>query len=769
MAASAPDPGSTAEVLGVTVAAWPPVGVQHVRLRRGLNALYGKNGVGKTRLLTEIDRLLRATASRPTHEAREVDPLSPSWAFYSAGGIHLREPISRSDVERHWQEDGHTSISRMVSNWVSDGPWWDRRKPGVDFDGSEVPIPPESSLLARLELSESDLFWYLEQGAWFLQPHTQRLYLCDPEPYGSSPLAGRWRDESDLWRKDFEKLERGGDRPHIDFRVGRLESGDDSEVVDLIESTHHVTWTFPGMGDTGMIRRGVPARALMPLPEALQLASAPDWVGLPFLAVPGTFSWRCAVISDGLPDRLKKSDAPTTRWSLVVEQTLAQVPHQLDRSAVRERDQLRESVPSIARLKPRLVHFDDAVDHVATVANELLADLFDDAPILRCRRLPQERWLKGDSPIVWEANTSREGPWFPLEDLGEAHLRYATFSIHRAFTSRSRRAGATASQGPSWLTSEVDGGSFVLIDEPERALHSAAEVRVARLVSTLGDRALVSTHSTEFLDAASMLGAVQRVERGRDGLVAVHSDALALAPPDREAIADRWGMTPARLATLIKVFVLVEGPHDQLVIEHFAGEDLRASQAVVLPLYGTHDLHHVAMSEWLFRSSDASFLVCVDNASQSALSRIMAGLDKRRQPSQQLGFLRDEHSGRGVTPEMMHIIELLRAAVETGNHERIRAFGFRKQDIAEYLPVHLIDPRFRTWTELNRAYLASMQRRIWLPGDGKQKKKKWVNLNGGNYSVQGITRALKQLRDEGETSRHRDFDQLAFEVARRRA
>ena len=88
-----------ANIVGLTVSDHLPVGVQHVRLSRGLTVLYGKNGVGKTRLLNAIGPLLRG--GRRSFQSDEVAEggtrnVSAPMAFYGRGGVHVHAPMTRT-------------------------------------------------------------------------------------------------------------------------------------------------------------------------------------------------------------------------------------------------------------------------------------------------------------------------------------------------------------------------------------------------------------------------------------------------------------------------------------------------------------------------------------------------------------------------------------------------------------------------------------------------------------------------------------------------
>lgn len=745
MSKDRPQDRSTLNVVGATVAAELPVGIQHVRLDRGLNALYGRNGVGKTKLLTELGRQLKGRRATVDPELKfrrgdEHRPIPTPVAFYSTGGIHLRGQISG-------RENDPSSLLHLARTLVESEDWHPRDEPWEPFDRRNRDVDRDTPHHRRLGMTEEDVRHFLALGRWFVSPDLERIYLCDPNPL-DSPLTDRWMAAAQQWETLFEK--EGDQEPAT--MLGRLRWTIDDETAEF-------SWDF----SNSRLRPWEVSIPLLPLPETLRLPAAPAWVAYPVLCVPHEVGWQAEVVTDGLEER---KSAAGVIWGPVTDLTVRSLPHNLDRAAIKRREaNKRAAIESGSNLRifytgPTPVHFDDALDEVVKRANLILADLFDDPPILRCRRRRLTAWMEGSAPIVWEANTAINGPWFPPAQLGGAHLRYSLFAIERAIQqwTKSQRPATTSSNAYV-----VDGGTFALIDEPERALHVAAERRLADAVTSLGDRVVVSSHSTEFLEATfNGTGTAHRLEKALDGSIQMSADHPSLNAKNRELMSELWGLTRARLATITGAILFVEGPHDELVLSHFLADELRRYRVVVLPLGGTKDLHLVAMTELVFSTSDAPVLVCVDNASYGGLTRCETGLLSRRGERARMAYLGD--LGRDtefVTPEMKQLLILMRAAVRHGRENRLHAFGLSARDIVEYLPVNLIDRRFNTWKELNKAFLDATGRRSFRPGDGRAKKE-WVNSNGGSYNLPGIRRAMKEMSSGGSKSdRHRDFDALA--------
>ena len=135
----------------------------------------------------------------------------------------------------------------------------------------------------------------------------------------------------------------------------------------------------------------------------------------------------------------------------------------------------------------------------------------------------------------------------------------------------------------------VEDEQTLLIDEPENHLHPNAMVDIRNwLTETISDSsisAILATHSPTFLDYSHEEASIVLVEK----------------PPAQTAIAEDitndvvyWlgeyggslgGETIDRLM-LMRGFLLVEGPHDEEVINHFYEDELKRRRLGVLPMWG---------------------------------------------------------------------------------------------------------------------------------------------------------------------------------------
>jgi hypothetical protein len=332
------------------------------------------------------------------------------------------------------------------------------------------------------------------------------------------------------------------------------------------------------------------------------------------------------------------------------------------------------------------------------------------------------------------------------------------------------RLGASDEFGEGSVTN-----SIALIDEPERALHRLGEAKVFAGLRNLAAIVIAATHSPALI-ADSSVNLIHVAPTG-SGLVSItshiggYAGSRDLSPSQ---IASELGITLADLLSLLKVVVLVEGPHDELVVESMCPEIAQQADVRLLTLGGTKGIPGIAKSTFLIHMTDAQIVVATDNARHAWLKEVEARvIDRRNRGSNWRRELRDARDS-GATPEERLLLELLGSAIETNQESRVHYFGFSKPDIVKFIDPELIcGDRYSTWSDVDQAFLSETGRQRFGPGDGEAIKK-WVNSRGGRYHTDGIAQALKELEarwaDSGGVPAHRDsqFTDLGEMVQRLR-
>jgi hypothetical protein len=739
-------------ITGITVVSGPPVGVAHIRLTRGLNLVYGVNGVGKSRTLDAIASTLRGWGpggNTPTDRCTR--------ALYASGGIHFSAPISiLSSSDQAFRvlaecvglgPDLATSISFSVEG-ENDA------KDRYETAWSMLDTHTLRAQLAKAAFAEAS--WanatieecerLVDDGHWLITPGGDIFVSASASTTGSLD----WLADNSDWNISIERLKEFGQ-----FEWGTNQQ-DDGRTAE---------WGFADIG------RNVRDR-LPPHPYLLGM-DCPEWLSIPVACVGGLA--RDYSIDDGPTphpleqlfslgveanpeDRTKRffdRDKQTRDWLLRRTRTIGGVQASIARTE--NRSILLDKNSEITK------EFRQATEEIESAASRFLAEFFDDAPKLSVRIDFPDKWFEGQQPIQWKARTSG-GVSIPLNQLGSAHRRFADFAIQRALRTENWNLAADS----------PDTSSIALIDEPERALHRLGEAKVFAGLRNLADIVIAATHSPALIADSSVN--LIHVAPTSSGLVSITSHIGGFSGSHGRTtseIANELGISVTDLLCLVKVIVLVEGEHDELMINALCPEVSMHADVRVLRLGGVRGLAQVPETEFLFEMTDATILVATDNARNDWIAELEAKICDRTTNTALQGFLASARkTARG--PEEKLLIGLLGTAATANQLDRIKLFGFSKRDIAEYLPVELICPEFRSWKDASNAFLSQTGRSGWSPGDGS-KFKEWIRGKpGGKYHSDGIAEILNGLEaqwsDSGGASanRHSDFTDLAEEVQRLR-
>lgn len=685
-------------LVGITVVDYLPVGIVHLRIRHGLNVIYGKNGVGKTRLLVAVQRLLNGDG--PAKSWRGV-PHSATRALYGAGGVHL---VLRPGDEAVRADPAWDLLDSVVRHQLLTVEMLTAVEPPTDsvtaHEWTEFAIERIVAGATWPDPSEDEARELVEDGCWMMSPSEAGLEVfAASNP--SRTLTERWLDAAD---------------DELPVSTDRLTS------VLPTRGIEHSGWRAPD--------------AMPPVPSRLGLEE-PSWLAIPVAHVGTVLRDEVLPPLGELVTTIGESERPVvepTRWAL---------QWQVKRSsrAIGGESQAGTGPAAILTADGKAsTALRAAAKRIEDQANRHLLSMFDGPPTLVLQVLPPEEWFNGE-PIRWLAKLGR-APAISINELGSAHRRYALFAIQRALSS-SRAATL----------------SMALIDEPERALHRAAEGLLAEGLSLLADYVIVATHSPLLLDMNANL---MRASLREDGRLRVTSDLTQGGSPSTE-LAERLGVNLSDLAARLKLVVLVEGPHDKAVIERFCPEEVGRADVHVVCLGGTHELAHLSAARLLFDVTDANFLVVTDNTDLAWVKKLSAGVRRRSTAKARHGFLGDQRRQARTSEEKL-ILEFFSSAVDADRLDRIRTpFGFKAHDIARYLPAERFLHGARDWDDVTREFKAANGVERLGQGDGK-KLKEWISKQpGAPYNLTGIRLVAKETATgwadlEGGIEAHRPYE-----------
>lgn len=356
-------------------------------------------------------------------------------------------------------------------------------------------------------------------------------------------------------------------------------------------------------------------------------------------------------------------------------------------------------------LKDVLDRQGSALEHLAAKvqqeANVLYAALLRDAPMLELEVRPQYDWLTRE-PLRWVARRTHGDEPVRLAWLSQAESRWAQLAIR-----------VVLSSSPTPL---------VILDEPEAALHRAAESHMARAVADLcsegSARFVLSTHSPELLDSRDNTRYLVRRKSTQHpgGLVPFTGAAL-------DAM-EELGIHPSDLLRRTRAFLLVEGEHDVAVLGGWFSSEFRELGVEVLPLRGASKLKSVLDSRFLFDYTDAMLVPFLDDVDVSRIRRAWETATHAMKTKQAsaviddlMAELRDVES-KGAE----YFAPFLTRALEIGRDSRVFPLGIQKNDILDYLPVNHVVPTATSWQSL-RDDLRSAKRGV---EPSETEFKKWL-------------------------------------------
>lgn len=707
-------------VVGFEFTGDPVLQGRFLPFRDGLTVLYGLNGAGKTRLadgiraaLTGVKLDVDVSMVVRLHEPTELDRNHDnSWNNQAPPGAGLLLAVAEvfamgtdfetSPANRRFLEVDRAS--QVVDRWI-------RRQ----FDARSA------SADLRDEVAED------------------RLFLMHPAGTSTEPAWDVWPVANSTGQ-------------HVKHALSQLKSADDQiealEYADeSMDAFHDVYWSTPLRGQHAeqLLTR---ARRKFDSPTFVPYSSeespfelfpgfpvqGPIDLGLDVLPAHGdpnedTVNYIgeitiLAAANAGLWDYSDKSSPrDSVRYALTtgqaVENARGTVEDQVRTlSTGNDGTEGADSLFTMTGLVDRLAG--EVALELEMRASESIAQMMIDAPtpvlqltptITRFSR-PAARWL---------FRRAGGGQMLSLENLSRAERVWAGAAVNEALYWHRREH--TSRPGDE-LRPVV-----TILDEPESGLHRSAEAHTARaLVEAARDPrnvVVAATHSPELLDA----GEARIIEVKRGGGTGGASLIRELDLGDRAALGE-LGLMPSDLLRWPRVFLLVEGAHDEALLDAFFGDRLRAARVQILPLRGATKLPGTIESRVLFEFTSAHLVALVDNQDPQQISEAWTNALKNRAS----GTLESATSGladaiQGSEEEARFLREWLTTALRRGVENRITPYSLRAKDIIEYVPVSALLGTSASWPDLRGEHATAVAARNGVPKDFKR----WIE---GQYGIE---------------------------------
>lgn len=357
---------------------------------------------------------------------------------------------------------------------------------------------------------------------------------------------------------------------------------------------------------------------------------------------------------------------------------------------------------------------------------ELSGVLLQDAPYIGYVTTNPQYWAQ-EPPGIWTAVDLSSGTEVALTALSRAESRWSSFAAAMAVTE-------------TMIQTSGDVLGAVVFDEPEEALHALAERHLVsglkRLADELSAPIIAATHSREFLNDPEIR--LIRVWRTAEGKTACSE----MTPEMRQSVdVDALGLEPSDLLQSYRVFLLVEGAHDQAVLEGLFAAALEESRVKILPFRGVINAVSVADAAVLFDFTPAELVVLVDHVRVAELPEDWKRAQDAAKTSpdkavRHLKRLEDAgHKDRG-TEEARVLHDLAVRAIKRGRADRLHLAALGEADIVRYLPAEYFVAG-ATWKELEKEHRKSESALAF---------KEWMDqVKGAPITTETVRRAAETL------------------------
>ena len=368
---------------------------------------------------------------------------------------------------------------------------------------------------------------------------------------------------------------------------------------------------------------------------------------------------------------------------------------------------------------------------------------------------PSARWM------FTRQGQPSSAPSLPIESLSRAEEQWARFAVadslywnaREFFGQYSRLRGITRDNEAHLESRQV----VSFFDEPEAGMHRSAEDLVVRsMVERARDPRqiiIAATHSPELLNAQG----ARLVEVCRGATELGQSVVQELDFSDLTTLAN-LGLLPSDLLRLDRVFLLVEGRHDEVLLDAFIGDQLRAARVRVLPLRGIANdkLRSVVESRVIFESTSAHLVTLVDNLPSELVSATWERATQARllesvEAAKSIVIRELKEKLGGESTEARWVAEWLTAALDHGYESRVTPEGLSAKDIVEYLPPASLVPGAASWDALREEYAKAKV----LYGSRKVGEfKPWLSRSyGADFSDSALRAAAANCAIPAEFSR----------------
>lgn len=271
------------------------------------------------------------------------------------------------------------------------------------------------------------------------------------------------------------------------------------------------------------------------------------------------------------------------------------------------------------------------------------------------------QWLSG-RVVSWRG-TDAYGTELSISDLGAGSARWARLAISLAL-----------------VNADMSHASIVMVDEPERALHSTGQQQAADAALKLIDNGelgaipvvagIVATHSVAFL---SLPGTnLVHVSRGTDNGISLDGIDPTIGV---EGLTTTLGISRTDALLTTRWFVFVEGEHDAAIVRTLFSEEPSKHHAQLRTMDGASNVAAHINADFLIAYSDARIRVVLDRVGAAAADLWNEAVEAAKNNDPTKARLELEKLSRRPGKESKWLFEAGLAALRRGHLDRIELVG----------------------------------------------------------------------------------------------
>jgi len=366
-------------------------------------------------------------------------------------------------------------------------------------------------------------------------------------------------------------------------------------------------------------------------------------------------------------------------------------------------------------------------DQLSTEINRIYSMVLSGAPLVVVEARPPMTWANSTRFACRAKDPS--GELVDLESLSSTQRRWANFAIQLA-------------------TTEPDRHPIIILDEPELGLHRQAETHLAnglnQITQELDATVVVASHSPAFLRPD--ICTLHHVDRNPD------NGRVRVAPMGAVGVerVRELGLHPPDLLQNVKTVLLVEGQHEVWVLDELFGEEFQRHGVLVSPLRGAKLLKSAVDAHLLFDFTSANVVVMLDNESTDRIEMIWNEALVAKSSGDNSTVLKALDRLQEVrTGEARYLKDFCVRAIDLDARHRIGFQMMKETDLDRYFAPSAFIRRQKfseiaamTWQAIDAIY-ANWLRENPVPGGGH---KEWLRRNyGADFNEKNYRRAVREL------------------------